>query len=134
MKLWIRNILQNIINSIESEEDKTLPEDYLKGIMEQLKVGDLVETCQFLPGFITSIDGDDITVFIPGKHDFSDPCNKGGCHSIKHCGVHKIDSEYAMKLFLIGEERLRELWLSEDPALKNYTWEEIVNNEYLKII
>ena len=102
--------------------------------MEQLKVGDLVETCQFLPGFITSIDGDDITVFIPGKHDFSDPCNKVGCHSIKHCGVHKIDTEYAMKLFLIGEERLRELWLSEDPALKNYTWEEIVNNEYLKII
>ena len=30
MKLWIINILQNIINSIESEEDKTLPEDYLK--------------------------------------------------------------------------------------------------------
>ena len=102
--------------------------------MEQLKVGDLVETCQFLPGFITSIDGDDITVFIPGKHDFSDPCNKGGCHSIKHCGVHKIDTEYAMKLFLIGETKLKDLWLSDDPSLKNYTWEEIVNNEYLKII
>ena len=99
---------------------------------EQLKVGDLVETCQFLPGFITSIDGDDITVFIPGKHNFSNSCNKGGCHSIKHCGVHKIDTEYAMKLFLIGEERLKELW--NDPSLKDYTWEDIVNNEYLKII
>ena len=30
MKLWLRNILQNIINMIESEEDKTLPEDYFK--------------------------------------------------------------------------------------------------------
>ena len=34
MKLWIRNILQNIINKIESEEDKTLPEDYFKDIIE----------------------------------------------------------------------------------------------------
>ena len=37
MKLWIRNILQNIINSIESEEDKTLPEDYLKDIKIKLQ-------------------------------------------------------------------------------------------------
>ena len=35
MKLWIRNILQNIINRIESEEDKTLPEDYFKDIESQ---------------------------------------------------------------------------------------------------
>ena len=34
---WIRNILQNIINSIESEEDKTLPEDYLKDIIVKLQ-------------------------------------------------------------------------------------------------
>ena len=37
MKLWIRNILQNIINRIESEEDKTLPEDYFKGIIIELQ-------------------------------------------------------------------------------------------------
>ena len=35
MKFWIRNILQNIINMIESEEDKTLPEDYFKNIIEK---------------------------------------------------------------------------------------------------
>ena len=62
---------------------------------------------------------------------FSNPINRYGCHSIKHCGVHKIDTEYAMKLFLIGEERLKELW--NDPSLKDCTWEEIINNEYLKI-
>ena len=104
--------------------------------MENLKIGDLVETCQFLPGFITSIDidNDTVEVFIPGKHDFNSNSNKVGNHSIKHCGVHKIDSEYAMKLFLIGEARLKELWFSEDSSLENITWEEIVHNEYLKLI
>lgn len=38
-----------------------------------------------------------------------------------------------MKLFLIGEARLKELWTSEDPSLKNITWEEIVENEYNKL-
>jgi hypothetical protein len=98
--------------------------------MEQFKVGDLVETCQFLPGFITSINGDDITVFIPSKHDLNNQINKGGCHSIKHCGVHKIDTEYAMKLFLIGETRLKELWGMED----NSYWEDIVDKEYNKLM
>ena len=102
--------------------------------MDELKIGDLVETCKFLPGFITEIDGDDVVVFIPGKHDFSNQINRGGHHSIKHCGVHKIDSKYAMKLFLIGEERLKELWTSEDPSLENITWEEIVENEYNKLM
>ena len=37
MKLWIRNILQNIINRLESEEDKTLPEDYFKDIIIELQ-------------------------------------------------------------------------------------------------
>lgn len=37
MKLWIRNLLQNIINKIESEEDKTLPEEYFKGIIIKLQ-------------------------------------------------------------------------------------------------
>jgi phosphosulfolactate synthase (CoM biosynthesis protein A) len=100
--------------------------------MEKLKIGDLVETCQFLPGFITSIDGDDVEVFIPGIHDFNIYFNRGGTHSIKHCGVHKIDSEYAMKLFLIGEDRLKELW--NDQNSENFTWEKIVHNEYLKLI
>ena len=98
--------------------------------MENLKVGDLVETCQFLPGFITSINGDDVEVFIPGKHDFRSNNNRTGLHSIKHCGVHKIDSEYAMKLFLIGETRLKELWESKG----NSYWDEIVDKEYNKLI
>jgi hypothetical protein len=37
MKLWIRNILQNIINRIESEEDKTLPENYFNNIIIELQ-------------------------------------------------------------------------------------------------
>lgn len=34
MKLWIKNILQNIINRIESEEDTTPPEEYFKDIIK----------------------------------------------------------------------------------------------------
>lgn len=34
MKLWIKNLLQNIVNRIESEEDTTSPENYLKDIIE----------------------------------------------------------------------------------------------------
>ena len=37
MKLWISNILQYIINRIESEADKTLPEYYFKDIIIELK-------------------------------------------------------------------------------------------------
>lgn len=37
MKLCVKNILQNIINRIESEEDKTLPEDYFKDIIIKLQ-------------------------------------------------------------------------------------------------
>lgn len=36
MKFWIKNILQNIINMIESEEDKTLPKGYFKDIIIEL--------------------------------------------------------------------------------------------------
>lgn len=37
-----------------------------------------------------------------------------------------------MKLFLIGEDRLNKLWNEENSD--NFTWEEIVHNEYLKLI
>ena len=37
MKLWIRNILQYIVNRIESEEDKTLPENYFKDIIIKIQ-------------------------------------------------------------------------------------------------
>lgn len=37
MTRWIRNILQCIINMLESEEDKTLPTDYFKDIIIELQ-------------------------------------------------------------------------------------------------
>lgn len=41
IKVWIINILQDIINMIESEEDKTLPKDYLNSLHEvELKLVD----------------------------------------------------------------------------------------------
>lgn len=91
---------------------------------EVIKVGDLVETCQMLPGFVTEVDGDSCSVFIPGKHEFW----AGGHHSIIHCGVHKISNEYAMKLFGIGEERLSEIYRDETRKLMD--WEDVVDAEY----
>lgn len=94
-----------------------------------LAVGDLVETCTWLPGFITEINGDDAYVFIPGYHDSS--CKSGSSHSIKHCAVHKISGEFATKLFIIGEEKLKELW--NDPNYEETKdWDDIVEEYYKK--
>ena len=94
---------------------------------EELKIGDLVETCQMHPGFITSINGDSVEVFIPTR--LNDYTSIYGCHhSIEHCGVHKISTEYAMMLFSFTEEELKKLY--EINRCKN--WEETVRFEYNK--
>ena len=94
---------------------------------KEIKVGDWVETCQMLPGIVTEVNGDDVMVFIPGKHTIADKL--GGCHSIKSCGVHKIDGEYARKLFAIGEEKLTELWNENNGKLP---WDEFINEYWRK--
>ena len=93
---------------------------------EELKIGDLVETCDMHPGFITSIDGDNVTVFVPTK--LQDYCNiYGGNHSIRNCGIHKISSEYAMMLFSFTKDELTKLW--EETEHKE-SWEDIVRKAY----
>lgn len=98
------------------------------------KVGDWVETCSMLPGIVESIDYRDDTVEVfyphialkyPGEYFGGSNC------SIRHCGVHKITPEYAKKLLVIGEERLKELYKETDSTTD--TWEEIVDREYSKI-
>ena len=97
--------------------------------MENLKIGDLVEICTMHPGFITSINGDEVTVFVPTKLANYSTIH-GGCHSIKHCGVHKISTEYAMMLFSFTEKELFDLYTNAD--LENTTWEDIVRDAYNK--
>ena len=97
--------------------------------MENLKIGDLVEVCTMHPGFITSIDGDDVTVFVPTKLASYSTIH-GGCHSIKHCGVHKISTEYAMMLFSFTEKELYDMYTNVN--LENTTWEDIVRDAYNK--
>ena len=97
--------------------------------MENLKIGDLVETCKMHPGFITSIDGDDVTVFVPTKLVNYSTIH-GGCHSIKHCGVHKISTEYAMMLFSFTEKELYDMYTNAN--FENTTWEDIVRDAYNK--
>lgn len=101
---------------------------YLAINKDEIKVGEWVETCQLLPGIVTEVNGDDVMVFIPGKHTIVDKC--GGCHSIKCCGVHKIDGDYARKLFAIGEDKLNELWYENDGKLP---WDEFINEYWKKI-
>ena len=77
---------------------------------ETLKVGDLVETCHMLPGFIVYIDpsdSDEIEVQTIGVNGYK--LGHGGCHSVKHCGVHKISNTRAMCLVALGEKKLEEL-------------------------
>lgn len=98
--------------------------------MENLKIGDLVETCAMHPGFVTSIDDDDdVTVFVPTKLAEYFTIH-GGHHSIKHCGVHKISTEYAMMLFSFTEKELTDMYTNAD--FENTTWEDIVRDAYNK--
>lgn len=94
--------------------------------MEELKIGDLVETCAKHPGFITSIDGDNVSVFVPTKLQVY--CDiHGGSHSIYHCGVHKISTEYAMMLFSFTEDELNKMYEEKDPT---EPWEDVVRKAY----
>lgn len=113
----------------KEEIEKTLKE-YWSHV--DYKVGDWVETCNFLPGIVQKINirfnddpkydcfEDDVLIFYP-HYAFStkdnDKCKYcgGSCCSAKHCGVHKITPEYACKLMSLGFERLEKLW---DKAIK----------------
>ena len=82
---------------------------------EKLKIGDLVETCQMIPGFVIWIDpnnSDEIEVQAFDRLDKYQK-GKGACHSVKHCGVHKISQFRAMCLNALGEEKLKELYEDE---------------------
>ena len=81
-----------------------------------LKVGDLVETCALIPGFIVWInpkDSDDIEVQAFDKlNDYIS--GHGACHSVKNCGVHKISQFRAMCLCALGEDMLYNLFNDPD--------------------
>lgn len=107
------------------------------------KVGDWVESCHFLPGIVQKIDCyydnmrqcivEDVEIFYPDYAIKHPGQYKGGSRcSISNCGVHKITSEYAMKLFSIGEKRLRELW-ENNPDKEWKEWKEIIEEEFQKL-
>lgn len=97
---------------------------------QRINVGNLVETCQLLPGIVTETKGDDVTVFTIGKHTSED--GLGGYHSIKHCDVHKITDTYAIKLLAIGEKKLNKLFKKAKDV--NLPWSEIVERYYFEHI
>lgn len=81
----------------------------------QIKVGDLVETCDLIPGFVVRVDSkntdnievmrlDKIGKYLPGR---------GASHNIINCGVHKISTKRATMLCVLGEKKLKELYGKE---------------------
>jgi len=113
------------------------------------KVGDWVETCNFLPGIVQSIDigyvkrddyvKDVVEIFYPhmafdkkynGKY-----CGGSIC-SADNCGIHKITSEYACKLMALGYDRLSNLWERACEYWKTddkKAWKDFVEEEYKKV-
>lgn len=107
------------------------------------KVGDLVETCNMLPGIVQEINNyydsrklmqcfvDDVVIFYPHETINNDNYQGGTCCSILNCGVHKISQEYAKILFAIGREMLEKLWSTTYLKSDNTKqWSDIVIEHY----
>lgn len=97
----------------------------------KFKIGDLVESCSMLPGFIESIesDGDNFTMYDPSTGNMS-------CHSVKNCGCKIITHEYAMMLWKLGDKKLRKLWEKHYCKDKpdEISWNDAVTEEYKRTI
>ena len=89
-----------------------------------IKLGDWVETCKMLPGIVRSIKEDDIEVAYP-EQSLEVPTLLGSICSIHHCGVHKINPEWAIILYCVGRKYLS-IFYSEDP---NTTYPEELKNK-----
>ncbi len=100
----------------------------------ELKVGDLVETCNMLPGFIVwqnPDDKDEVEVITMGKIG-QYQLGRGGGHSIVHCGVHKCSEERATWLCALGEERL--IKIAEEKGWGYYDNDECMKKEFENLI
>ena len=92
---------------------------------KHIEIGDLVETCNMLPGFVTQLDGDDdCRVITIG----SGQSGAGGSHSLHNCGVHRISEKRAMSLVVIGEERLNKLYNGSDVPFEGF---DFYNDEHM---
>lgn len=143
-------------NNCESRWTKKEIEETLKEYWSHVdyKVGDWVESCNFLPGIVQKINirfnddpksdcfEDDVLIFYP-HYAFSETSNRNGkycggsCCSVKHCGVHKITPEYACKLMSLGYARLEKLWIKaskeqEEGINADKKWQEYVEELYAK--
>lgn len=97
-----------------------------------IRLGDWVETCKMLPGIVRSIDlgNDDIEIVFPEQSIEVAPRLLGSGCSIHHCGVHKINPEWAIILYCVGEKYLS-VFYSGDP--KTTYPEELKNKGYDKL-
>ena len=135
----------------ESRFSKEEIEETLKDYWSHVdyKVGDWVETCNMLPGIVQNINisydkkgdyfHDEVEIFYPHYalcEKYGQEYSGGSYCSVIHCGVHKIEPEYACKLMALGEERLKKLWekcCKETPEGQAMNWAEMVEDEYERV-
>lgn len=96
-----------------------------------IKMGDWVLACRYLPGICRSIDlkSDDIEIVQPDLLTLDkEPTLPGMSCSLHHCGVHKINPEWAMILFSVGERYLEILYFEDTetiPELKGKGYDKV---------
>lgn len=90
---------------------KKISGDYTK---KEIKLGDWVLSCKYLPGICKSISfkEDDIEIVYPEPR--MEPSLLGASCSLRNCGVHKINPEWAIIMFSVGVKYLG-IFYFEDP-------------------
>ena len=83
-----------------------------------IKKGDWVEGCNLMPGIVQKIDGDSIELYQPHLAHGNPDYIGGSVCSKEHCGIVKIDFEYAAKLLTLGQDRVTEIFYKS--SMDNY--------------
>lgn len=76
---------------------------------EEIKVGDIIETCGLYPGVVMEIDGDDIKVRRLDIEEYDNESDFMSC-SLSNCGPVKITITQAIRRIQLGNEILKVLW------------------------
>jgi hypothetical protein len=75
---------------------------------DNIKVGDLVETCSLMPGVVMKLDGSDIQVRMLDVDEYRSD-DYAHC-SLKHCGIVKLTAKDVLDRLTLGKKRLIEIW------------------------
>lgn len=86
---------------------------------ENIKVGDLVETCSLMPGVVMKRRDNDIEVRMLHLDGYEG--DSYSCHHIQYCGVVKLTAQQALNRLIVGEDKLTKIYSDRE---NNGTWEQ----------